>query len=178
MLGRIDEWMREAANRLASRLQENFGLTMPQILLQAATATILATVLAIFATVLMREPFMWAITLVFGAITITAFWQLLQRYSRDAQRDWSSDLARDYMVRAIGATEGQRRIRQIGLIFALIAFGLCFAVVRFRPYDLVDMTMIFLVFSTMGHMYLTCAEPRPPGSQRRQPRLALATGTR
>ncbi len=178
MLDRADEMMREAANRFAARLQENMGLTMPAILRHAATATILATVLAVVATALLRDVVMVGITALFGAITVASFWRLLQRYSRDADRDWSSDLARDYMVRAIGATEGQRRIRELGLVFALIALSLSIAVIQFRPFDLVDLTMIALVISTMAHMYLSCAEPRPPGTGRREARLALAGGPR
>lgn len=163
-----------AANRMATRLQENMGLTMPEILRQAATATILATVLAIVATALLREVVMLVITFVFGAITITSFWRLLDRYSRDAEKDWTSDLARDYMVRAIGAMEGQRRMREIGFVFATIALSLSIAVANYRPFDLVDLTMIALVIATMLHMYLSCCEPRPPGTRRRETRLAMA----
>ena len=161
-------------NRLAAALQEQAGLTMPMILRQVATATIIATALAIAATALMRQPVHVAITLLFGAITIASFWKLLARYSADSEKDWNSDLARDYMVRAIGATEGQRRMREIGTIFAFIGIGLCIFVAQFRPFDLVDLTMLALVISTMGHMYLCCAEPRPPGSGRREMKLAYA----
>ena len=173
MLGPLDQFFLNATNRIATALQERSGLTMPMILRQVATATIVATVLAIFATALMRNPISIAITLVFGGITISAFWKLLQRYSRDAEKDWSSDLARDYMVRAIGATEGQRGMREIGMIFSLIASAMCIAVIQFRPFDLVDLTMLALIITTMAHMYLCCAEPRPPGSRRRELRLAL-----
>lgn len=174
MLGKIDQGLLGVTNRLAAVLQERAGLTMPMILRQVATATIAATALAICATALMRQPVFMAITLLFGVITITSFWRLLVRYSADAEKDWSSDLARDYMVRAIGATEGQRQMREIGTAFAFIALGLCFWVAQFRPFDLVDLTMLALVVSTMGHMYLCCAEPRPPGSGRREMKLAFA----
>lgn len=173
VLGPLDQFFLNATNRIASSLQEKSGLTMPMILQQVATATIVATALAIFATLVMRNPVYVAITLVFGGITIAAFWKLLQRYSRDAQKDWNSDLARDYMVRAIGATEGQRGMREIGMIFSLIASAMCIAVIQFRPFDLVDLTMLALVATTMAHMYLCCAEPRPPGSRRRELKLAM-----
>lgn len=176
MFGRLDQLCLAGVNRVAAHLQEQMGLTMPMILRQVATGTIMATLLAVIATALMRGPVYMAITLVFGGITITAFWRLLQRYSRDAEKDWNSDLARDYMVRAIGATEGQRGMREIGLLFALISLALSFSVAQVRPFDLVDLTMIALVFTTMGHMYLTCAEPKPPGTRRREMRLAVAGG--
>ncbi len=173
MLSRLDQQLCIAANRAAAWLQEDMGFTMPAILRQAATATIMATLLAIVATLLMRGPVHMAITLVFGAITIGSFWTLLKRYNRDAERDWTSDLARDYAVRAIGTLEGQRPVREIGLGFSLVALGLTFMVIGFRPLDLVDLTMIALIVSTLAHMYLSCAEPRPPGMGRRQLRLAL-----
>jgi hypothetical protein len=174
MLSRLDEQLCGAANRAAGWLQQDCGLTMPAILRQAATATIMATLLAIVATLLMRGPVHMAITLVFGAITIGSFWTLLKRYNRDAERDWTSDLARDYAVRAIGTLEGQRRVREIGLAFSLVALMLTLMMVGHRPLDLVDLTMIALIGSTLAHMYLSCAEPRPPGMGRRQPKLAMA----
>lgn len=173
MLARIDEFCVTGANRLASRLQEQMGMTMPVILRHLATATIMATVLAIISTALMRGVVITAITLVFGMITISSYWRLLARYSKDAEKDWNSDLARDYMVRAIGAMEGQRRIREIGLIFAVICLGMSFSIAQLRVFDLVDMTMIFLVLSTMLHMYMSCAEPKPPGTRRREMKLAM-----
>ena len=174
MIGAVDSFCLGASNRLAAFLQERCALTMPMILRQAATATILATTFAIIATALMRGPIYLVITLVFGAITIGAFWKLLTRYNRDADKDWTSDLARDYMVRAIGATEGQRRMREIGIILAVISLALTFMVVQMRPFDLVDLTMIALVACTMMHLYLSCAEPRPPGSGRRDMKTAFA----
>ncbi|MCX7325195.1 MAG: hypothetical protein NTZ14_12345 [Hyphomicrobiales bacterium] len=173
MLARLDAFCVTGANRLASHLQEQMAMTMPIILRHLATATIMATVLAIISTALMRGVVITAITLVFGIITISSYWRLLARYSKDAEKDWNSDLARDYMVRAIGAMEGQRRIREIGLIFALICLGMSFSIAQLRVFDLVDMTMIFLVFSTMLHMYMSCAEPKPPGTRRREMKLAL-----
>ncbi len=172
MFAKIDDLCLNAVNSVASRLQEQMNLTMPMILRQVATATILATVLAVIATALTRTSVATAITLVFGVITIGSFWRLLVRYSRDAEKDWNSDLARDYMVRAIGATEGQRRMRHIGLTFSIMALVLSISMIQFRPFDLVDLTMLFLIFSTMGHMYFSCAEPKPPGSQRREFKLA------
>jgi hypothetical protein len=120
----------------------------------------------------MRDIVFVVITLLFGLITIAAYWRLLKRYSRDAEKDWSSDLARDYMVRAIGAMEGQRQIRHVGMIFALICIGMSLMIAQLRPFDLVDMTMLALVGFTMAHMYLCCAEPRPPGTRRREAKLA------
>jgi hypothetical protein len=176
VLGPIDQFFLNLTNRIVAPLQEQSGLTMPMMLRQVATATIVATFLAIVATAMMRGPVYIAITLVFGGITIASFWRLLQRYSRDAERDWSSDLARDYMVRAIGATEGQRRMREIGMLFSLIATVMCLWVIQVRPFDFVDLTMLALILSTMAHMYLCCAEPRPPGSRRRELTLAFQTG--
>ncbi len=176
MFAKVDDLCLSAVNSLAARLQERMNLTMPMILRQVATATIMATLLAIFATALMRTSAATVITLVFGAITIASFWRLLARYSRDAEKDWNSDLARDYMVRAIGATEGQRHMRHIGLIFSALGVTLSISIIQFRPYDLVDMTMLFLIFSTMAHMYFSCAEPKPPGSQRREFKLAYQNG--
>ncbi len=178
VLAKLDESIRDAFNRFACRLQEGMGLTMPQILQQAATATILATALSIFAAAILRGPATVAVVLVFGGMTIASMWRLLLRYARDAERDWNSDLARDYMVRAIGATEGQRRIREIGLVFSLLSLALSVIVYSVRPFDIVDLTMIVLVLSTMAHMYLACAEPRPPGTRRREAKLALAGGLR
>jgi hypothetical protein len=175
VLGPIDQFLLNMTNRVATSLQERSGLTMPMMLRQVATATIVATFLAIVSTALMRGPVYIAITLVFGGITIASFWKLLQRYSRDAEKDWSSDLARDYMVRAIGATEGQRRMREIGMFFSVIATLMCLFVIQIRPFDLVDLTMLALILSTMAHMYLCCAEPRPPGSRRREFKLAVQT---
>ncbi|MGL4440094.1 MAG: hypothetical protein ACRCUE_12565 [Bosea sp. (in: a-proteobacteria)] len=172
MLGPIDQFLLNMTNRVATSLQEQSGLTMPMLLRQVATATIVATFLAIVATALMRGPVYIAITLIFGGITIASFWKLLQRYSRDAEKTWSSDLARDYMVRAIGATEGQRRMREIGMFFSVLATLMCLFVMQVRPFDLVDLTMLGLILSTMAHMYLCCAEPRPPGSHRREFKLA------
>lgn len=173
MLGPIDQFLLNMTNRLATYLQEQVGLTMPMMLRQVATATIAATFLAMVATALMRGPVYIAIMLIFGGITIASFWKLLQRYSRDAEKDWSSDLARDYMVRAIGATEGQRRMREIGMLFSVLATLMCLWVIQIRPFDLVDLTMFVLIASTMAHMYLCCAEPRPPGSRRRAFKLAM-----
>jgi hypothetical protein len=175
VLGPIDQFLLNLTNRITAPLQERSGLTIPMMLRQVATATIAATFLAIVATALMRGPVYIAITLIFGGITIASFWKLLRRYSRDAERDWSSDLARDYMVRAIGATEGQRKMREIGMFFSVLATLMCVWVMQIRPFDLVDLTMLALIFSTMAHMYLCCAEPRPPGSRRREMKLALQT---
>ncbi len=172
MFAKVDDLCLQAVNRVARRLQEEMNLTMPMILRQVVTATILATVLAIIATALMRTSVATVITLVFGVVTIGSFWRLLQRYAKDSEKDWNSDLARDYMVRAIGATEGQRRMRHVGLIFSIMALALSISIIQFRPFDLVDLTMLFLIFSTMGHMYFSCAEPKPPGSQRREFKLA------
>ncbi len=122
MFASLDSSFVAGANRLAGHLQQDMGFTMPAILRQAATATIMATFLAVAATWLMRDFVFVAITLFFAVITVSAFWKLLMRYSRDAERDWTSDLARDYAVRAIGATEGQRRIREIGLGFRSFRF--------------------------------------------------------
>jgi hypothetical protein len=177
VLVHVDALLVSAANRLGGYLQEQMGLTMPMILRQAATATIMATGLAVIATFLMRGPLYMVITLIFAAITISAFWRLLARYTRDAEKDWTSDLARDYMIRAIGAMEGQRRIREIGLIFAVISLMLSVSIAQFRSLDMVDLAMIALVVCTMGHMYLSCVEPKPPGTQRRSFKLALQ-GTR
>jgi hypothetical protein len=177
VLAKLDQTMLAATNRLATYLQEQSGFTMPMILRQIATATIVATALAIGATLVMRAPVFMLITMVFGGITIASFWRLLERYTRDSEKDWTSDLARDYMVRAIGATEGQRGMRELGMVFSLIAIALSVAVLQFRAYDLVDMTMLALVVSTMSHMYLCCAEPRPPGTGRRSFKLAMQ-GTR
>ncbi len=173
MFASLDSSFVAGANRLAGHLQQDMGFTMPAILRQAATATIMATFLAVAATWLMRDFVFVAITLFFAVITVSAFWKLLMRYSRDAERDWTSDLARDYAVRAIGATEGQRRIREIGLAFSMVSLLLTFSIMQFRPLDLVDLTMIALIVSTMGHMYLSCAEPKPPGTRRREAKLAL-----
>ena len=175
MLAKIDQLFLDATNRLAAHLQEQSGLTMPMILRHVATATIVATALAIAATALMRSSVYIAVTLVFGAITIASFWRLLTRYTRDAEKDWNAELARDYMVRAIGATEGQRRMREVGTMFSLIAMVMCLYVVQLRPFDMVDLTMLALIASTMAHMYLCCAEPKPPGSRRREFKLALQT---
>ncbi len=176
MFGQIDDRCVAAANRCAGYLQEQMGLTMPMILRQVATATIAATGLAIIATGLMRGTFYMAITLVFGGITIASFWRLLKRYARDSEKDWNSDLARDYMVRAIGATEGQRGMREIGLVFAILSLVMMAMIAQWRPFDLVDLTMLALVISTMAHMYLSCAEPKPPGTRRRELKLAMQPG--
>ncbi|MCU0884534.1 MAG: hypothetical protein MUC44_06225 [Beijerinckiaceae bacterium] len=173
MFARLDDACLALTNRLARHLQEDLGLTMPVILRQVATATIVATVLAVVAAALLRGPLILAITLLFGVITVAAYGRLLKRYAHDAEKDWNSDLARDYMVRAIGAMEGQRQMREFGLLFALIGIGFSFAILQFRRLDLVDFTMFALILSTMAHMYLSCAEPRPPGSRRRKVRLAL-----
>jgi hypothetical protein len=173
VFGSLDNSLVAGANRLAGRLQEDLGFTMPMILRQAATATIMATLLAIVATWLMRDFLYMALVVVFGGVTIAAFLKLLQRYARDAEKEWTSDLARDYAVRAIGAQEGQRRMREIGLVFAMVSLSLSVVIMQFRALDLVDLTMITLVVATMGHMYLSCAEPRPPGSRRREMKLAL-----
>jgi hypothetical protein len=173
VFARIDDACLSMTNRFARRLQEDMGLTMPVILRQVATATIVATVLAVVAAALLRGPVIVAITLLFGVITVAAYGRLLKRYAHDAEKDWNSDLARDYMVRAIGAMEGQRSMREFGLLFALIGIGFSFAILQFRRLDMVDLTMLALILSTMGHMYLSCAEPRPPGSRRREFKLAM-----
>jgi hypothetical protein len=64
-------------------------------------------------------------------------------------------------------------MRELGLLFALIGIGFSFAILQFRRLDMVDLTMFALILSTMGHMYLSCAEPRPPGSRRREFKLAM-----
>jgi hypothetical protein len=172
MLDRLDAALLDWTNRLAAWLQEANGLTMPNILRHAATATIVSTVLAVVATALFRSPVIAALMGVFGAMTVSALWRVLARYQRDAEKDWTSDLARDYAVRAIGAMEGQRMVRHVAVLLTLFMVILTVMASQFRTNDLVDILAIALLGATMAHLYLSCAEPRPPGMGRRQPRLA------
>jgi hypothetical protein len=176
LFGRLDDICIASVNRLAGHLQQDMGYTMPAILRQAATGTIMATVLSIIAALMMRSPAILAIMVLFGLITIAAFVKLLQRYSRDAERDWTSDLARDYAVRAIGAMEGQRGMRCLGLGFSILSVALMLTAASYRAFDLVDISMVLLIAATMLHLYFSCAEPKPPGTRRREAKLAFAGG--
>jgi hypothetical protein len=109
--------------------------------------------------------------LIFGTVTIRALWPLLTRYQRDAERGWSASLARDYAVRAIGAQEGQRAMRHLGLGVAVLIVAL--SSMRTRPTDIVDLLTMLLVASSIAHLYLACAEPKPPGTRRQELKLAF-----
>lgn len=166
MLWKLDAVLVAGANRAATWLQEEQGLTMPGILSQAAMATIVSTGGAIVAMLLLRSPLVAAVMVLFGTITIRSLWPLMMRYHRDAERGWSHSLARDYAVRAIGAQEGQRGMRQLGLSVALLIVML--SCVRSRPADVVDLITMLLVASSIAHLYLACAEPKPPGTRRQE----------
>ncbi len=168
MLARIDGFFLNLANRIAAYWQEQLGLTMPVILRHASMAMIVSTMFAIGATFLFREPFSSVLMLVLGGITVRALLRSLKRYARDAEKDWSSDLARDYMVRAIGATEGQRSMREISIILVALMLPMTIIMLQVRSQDIVDVAMLLLMVATLAHLYLICAEPRPPGTGRRQ----------
>lgn len=171
MLYLIDAYLVGLANRFASWLQEEHEQTMPGILSHAATATIACTAAAIVGMLVSRTPAVATIMLFFGSITIVAMLPLAQRYQRDAERGWSQGLARDYAIRAIGAQEAQRTMRVWGLF--LVSVILTLSTLKTRPTDAVDMIVLMLVASTISHLYLACAEPRPPGSRRDERRLAF-----
>jgi hypothetical protein len=174
MLARIDAALLNIANRLATYWQEQLGLTMPIILRHATMAMMVSTLFAIAATFLFREPFAFIMMLVLGGVTIRALMRSMSRYARDAEKDWSSDMARDYMVRAIGATEGQRSLREISVILMLVMVPITIMMMRVRSQDIVDIAMLLLMVATLAHLYLICAEPRPPGTGRRETHGKLA----
>lgn len=166
MFANVDAYLVQQSNRLATWLQEDHGLTMPGILAHAAMATIVSTGGAIVAMLMLRSPVIAAVMLLFGTITIRSLWPLMLRYQRDAERGWNHSLARDYAVRAIGAQEGQRDMRRLGL--GIAAFVLALSTLRTRPTDVVDLLTIMLVVSSIAHLYFACAEPKPPGTRRQQ----------
>ncbi len=171
MLSHLDAFLVTQTNRFASWLQEEHEQTMPGLLSHAASATIACTLAAIGAMLVMRSPLVAGIMLIFGTITVSGLIPMIKRYQRDAERGWSQSMAREYAVRAIGAQEGQRSMRLIGL--GLASFIVMLMTMRDRPSDVVDLLTILLVFSTIAQLYLTCAEPKPPGSRREDRRLAF-----
>lgn len=172
MLSQLDAYLVGQANRLASVLQEEHGQTMPGLLSHAAMATLVTTASAIVAMVLLRSPFIAVLMLICGSMTIRSLLPLLARYQRDAERGWSQSLARDYAVRAIGAQEGQRTMRHCGLGILFLVTGLLS--VQSRALDIVDLLTMLLVVSSVVHLYLACAEPKPPGTRRQEShRLAM-----
>lgn len=172
MLASIDAYLVAQTNRLTAWLQEEQGQTMPGLLSHAAMATLVTTGGAIVAMLLLRSPLIAAIMLACGTVTIRAMLPLLKRYQRDAERGWSQSLARDYAVRAIGAQEGQRTMRNFALLIASMV--LCLLSMKTRPADVVDLLTLMLVASSIAHLYLACAEPRPPGTRRQEyRRLAM-----
>ncbi len=171
MLSHLDAFLVTQTNRVASWLQEEHEHTMPGLLSHSASATIACTLAAIGAMLVMRSPLVAGIMLIFGTITVSALIPMIKRYQRDAERGWSQSMAREYAVRAIGAQEGQRSMRLGGL--ALASLIVAMMAVRARPMDAVDLLMVLLVASTIAQLYLTCAEPKPPGTRREDRRLAF-----
>ena len=170
MLNSIDSYLVVQANRFASWLQEDLGLTMPGILAHAAMATVVTTVCTIAATLALRSPLIGVIMVILGSMTIMSLIPLLKRYQRDNDRGWSQGLARDYAVRAIGAQEGQRTMRFVGL--ALASLVIAISASRAHPWDMVDVLVVMLVSASIAHLYFACAEPKPPGTRRTEARLA------
>jgi hypothetical protein len=174
MLSRIDNWLLDQFNRLASWLQETRGLTMPVILQQACMSALVATVMTGVAMLVLRGPLIGFIMLALCGWSIQALMRALRRYVRDSGKDWNSDLARDYAARAIGATEGQRSIRELGVLMSFIMLLVTVTAVQIRPMDATDWMTAVLWITTFAHLYLSCAEPKPPGSRRQQWQLALS----
>lgn len=166
MLWKLDAFLVEQTNRCATWLQEEHGMTMPSILSHIAMATVVSTGGSIIAMVMLRSPLVAALMIIFGTITIRALWPMVQRYQRDADRGWSHSMARDYAVRAIGAQEGQRTMRHLGIGLAMAILAL--SAMRSRPADVVDLLTIVLVASSIAHLYFACAEPKPPGTRRQE----------
>ena len=176
MLFQLDTLLVSQSNRFAAWLQEEHEQTMPGILSHAASATIACTLAAIGGMLFMRSPAVATIMLLFGSMTVIALVPLIKRYQRDAERGWSQSLAREYAVRAIGAQEGQRSMRVFGLILVLFIFAISLA--RSRPTDVVDVITLMLVFASVAHLYLVCAEPKPPGTRRQEDRRLAFQGSR
>jgi hypothetical protein len=175
MLSRIDNWLLDQFNRLAAWLQETRGLTMPVILQQACMSALVATVMTGVAMLILRGPLVGFMMLLLCGWSIQALSRALRRYLRDAGKDWNSDLARDYAARAIGATEGQRGIRELGILLSFMMLVVTIGAARLRPMDATDWMTALLWITTFAHLYLSCAEPKPPGSRRQQWQLALST---
>ncbi len=176
MLFQFDALLVTQSNRFAAWLQEEHEQSMPGILSHAATATIACTLAAIGGMLVMRTPMVAAIMLLFGSMTVVSLIPLVKRYQRDAERGWSQGLAREYAVRAIGAQEGQRSMRVFGL--ALVMFVFAISCMRSRPNDVVDLITLMLVFASVAHLYLACAEPKPPGTRRQEDRRLALQGAR
>ncbi|WP_342359539.1 hypothetical protein [Terrarubrum flagellatum] len=175
MLNRIDDFLIGAAGRAAGWAEDRFEITLPALLRECLTAAMVAY-FGVVLKLLLSGSFLSAL-IILATLPIAAPTTLkqLRRYQTDAQKPWSSDLARSYMARAIGRRESMRTARGITFVLTIFVTALNATTIvsgRFEP-----SAYIFAAFwlVALAHEYLSAAEPLPPGQRRRQASLTLAT---
>ncbi|MGL4495024.1 MAG: hypothetical protein ACRCXM_02810 [Beijerinckiaceae bacterium] len=174
MFAKVDQYFIAQAGKALGHLQERHDVSPPLVLKESLTGGVVAYA-ALLLMLLFEGPF-WmlvflALSIPFSAPSVT---RLLRRYTRDAQKEWSSDLGRTYIALAIGRQESMRTARAIYIcLSAYLVFNTSMAFGT-RGIAKIDVLFLAMTIITLVYEYLSAAEPKPPGDRRRATRLTMA----
>lgn len=159
-------------------LHERYGLSPPLVLKETLSGGVIAFG-ALLAALLVAGPMlMFACMALSVPFSLPSVLRLLRRYTRDAQKEWDSDLGRAYMALAIGRQESMRMVRLLYVALTVYLVMNTFGAIGLRGIMTVDILFLAMSVLTLVYEYFSAAEPKGPGDRRRfvQPSLGMAGG--
>lgn len=166
MLSRLDDYLIGTFDRLAAHLQEVRGVSMPILLREGISASIVTMASSVVAAYLLEDM---SITLLFAGMFFIAMqfdvlnWRIV---NFDSKQEWSARLSEKY--RAIAFMRRQKwqafRILMIALLTMLLVIDLhAFLSTTLQP---LYVSLTLLAASMVVRGYLECAMPREPNARR------------
>lgn len=174
MLARLDAWLLALCAQVFTLLRDRFGINPPSLLRETLHAGTGALVIALVLFAMSRDYFSLIILALSLPFMIPTVRRLLRRYGADSQKDWSSELARDYMARALGRRESLGYFREISLVLTMgFLLGTLINGADFGSHS--GLAIGALWIAGIAHEYFAAAEPGGPGDRVKKTQLQFAT---
>ena len=174
MLAKLDAWLLALCSRVFTLVRDRFGINPPSLLRETLHAGTGALAIAFVLFAVSRDYVSLIILGLSLPFMIPTVRRLLRRYGADSQKDWSSELARDYMARALGRRESLGYFREISLVLTMGFFmGTSIKGADFSSHS--GLAIGALWFAGIAHEYFAAAEPGGPGDRVKKTQLQLAT---
>lgn len=178
MFSKLDQVFIGMAGRGLGLLHERFDFSPPAVLKETLMGGVIAYAVLLIALMIDGPMLMLACMALSLPFAVPSSLRLLKRYTRDAQKEWNSDLGRTYMAMAIGRQESMRMPRMLYVALTIFLCVNTFGALASRGISKVDVLLLLMTVLTLVYEYFSAAEPKSPGDRRRFAQLSLAGNSR
>ncbi|MPR09236.1 hypothetical protein [Microvirga tunisiensis] len=174
----LDDKLISLADRTASYLQEEHGVSLPMILREATLGTMVSFI------ALIVTSFMDGHKIAGYFLLLPVLWSLIQLYTwfkgfaRDAEQGWSDGLSNRYIREA----QKQRIAYGFARVIFFIGFSMAFGsfvmnMIHGKPLTIYGASHALSLMLLTSLFYLRCALPKPPGRRRTKQLIPAFSGS-